>query len=337
VRFIIVDSINELIDLLHLSEVLGKESEILLRVNPNYTPRGLNRSSATGSRVGSAFGLDFMGGEVTAALDMLTKSSKIRFAGFHFHIGTGIRNPKDHANALRCIADLFRIARMRGLMVRVLNVGGGFASMTSRELTNSEMLLYQAFGIFPSGLKNGEHVSFADFARAISSEVLCHFPLQEIPELMFEPGRCITSPNQFLLLTVERVKERTGVAKWVIVDGGLSTVTLPTYYEYHEVLLCNNLHRPCSEKVNIIGPACFSGDIVYRNKWMPRVEPGEVIAIMDTGAYFTALESSFGFARPAIITVRESECRIVRSRESFEESIARDQLHQIVHQEENIP
>jgi hypothetical protein len=90
-------------------------------------------------------------------------------------------------------------------------------------------------------------------------------------------------------------------------------------------MMCRVL-RPRRRHVTIIGPACFAGDVVYRNKLMPDVRPGEVIAIMDSGAYFTAMESSFGFPRPAIAAVNESGCRLVRKREQFKEMISRDVL-----------
>jgi diaminopimelate decarboxylase len=150
------------------------------------------------------------------------------------------------------------------------------------------------------------------------------FGRDELPELLFEPGRCIASAAQFLLLTVHRIKERPGVGRWLIADGGLSTVTLPTFYEYHEVLLCNDVFRPRASRATIIGPACFAGDVIYRNKRMPDVHPGEVIAVMDSGAYFTAMESSFGFPHPAIVAVNGATCKLVRTRETFSEMVSRD-------------
>jgi len=63
---------------------------------------------------------------------------------------------------------------------------------------------------------------------------------------------------------------------------------------------------------------------VYRNKKMPVVDPGDVLAIMDSGAYFTALESSFGFPRPAIVTVSNGDSTLIRSRETYEEMVGRD-------------
>jgi len=326
VRLIVVDSIDELRALAGITRELMLGAHILLRINPDVVPRKMNRGTATGSRKGCAFGLDLKGGEVGIAFDVLKEMELVRFEGFHFHIGTGIRDPRDYARSFTRMRSLFEQARSMGFPVRVLDVGGGFASMTTREFTTAEMLAYHGLEVLPKSAVRADCASFDDFAGEVSRAVLRQFPLDDLPELVYEPGRCIVSPNQFLLLTVHRVKDRWGIRKWLITDGGLSTVAMPTYYEYHEVFLANDVGRPRTEKVTIIGPACFAGDVVYRNKLMPEVHPGEILAIMDSGAYFTALESSFGFPRPAIVSVNGSTCRLIRTRETFDEMVARDIL-----------
>lgn len=324
VRLIVIDSLEEIRILQKLAELTGATAEILLRVNPDYVPRGLNRGSATASRTGCAFGLDWKGGEVGAGIEMVRKPGRVRFRGFHFHIGTGIRRPEDYTAAFACLPELVAEAHRRGLGVDILDVGGGFASPTSREFTSREMLEYQALGMLPSPNGTRRTAGFADYAEAITHSVRKAFAGPELPELIYEPGRCITSANQMLLLTVHRIKRRAGKT-WLITDGGLGTVTLPTFYEWHEVFLCNDVRRPRTLRATIIGPGCFAGDVVYRNKPMAEVRPGEVIAVMDTGAYFLALESSFGFPRSAVASVRNGIHRLVRHRESFGEMTGRDE------------
>jgi diaminopimelate decarboxylase len=101
---------------------------------------------------------------------------------------------------------------------------------------------------------------------------------------------------------------------------------MPTFYERHEIILCNDISRKLSGKVTITGPGCFSADVVYRNISMPQISPGEIIAIMDSGAYFTSWESSFGFFRPAIVSVIDGRHRIIREREKFENMISLDKF-----------
>lgn len=324
VRFIIVDSLEELEDLNKICSASSKRADILLRINPDYTPRGTNQGSATASRKGCAFGLDLKGGEVSVALNQIKKWKRLEFHGFHFHIGTGLQEPKDYSKALQCLGQLKAVVEEIGYSIRVLDVGGGFASKTTREFTSRELLVYQGLERLPSGFRKQRAATFHGFTREISKTVKKYFPHRALPELLYEPGRCIASPNQFLLLTVHRIKERPGVKKWLITDGGLGTVTLPTFYEYHEIFLCNDVFRPKSEKITIIGPVCFASDIVYRNKLMPRVQPGEVLAVMDSGAYFTAMESSFGFPRPAIVSVKDTSVALVRRTETFSDMTGRD-------------
>ena len=325
-RLINVDSMSEL-ELLHkTAEEEGQDARILLRINPDLVPRGMNSGTATGSRKGCAFGLDLKGGEAERALAALKDMTRIRFYGYHFHIGTGIREPKEYSRVLERLAPLIRLTRRSGLEIKAMDVGGGFASMTTRELTTREFLVYQGLGRLPSGLPAGPGATFEDFGREIAGALTKLFPEGEPPELLAEPGRCIASPNQILLLTIQHVKARPGVRTWIITDGGLGTVTMPTFYEYHEVFLADDVARPRTKKVTIVGPVCFASDIVYRQKPMPPVRSGEVIAIMDSGAYFTAQESTFGFPRPAVVAVNGARSRLVRRRETYEDMVGRDQI-----------
>jgi diaminopimelate decarboxylase len=326
VRLIVVDSLEELEALLGVCTRLDSGADILLRVNPNYTPRGMNQGASTGSRKACAFGLDLAGGEVDRALARVEKMPRVRFRGFHVHIGTGIRDCRDYDRALRRLAPAFRSARTRGLGVEIMDVGGGFAASTTREMTTREMLLYQGWERLPTGTRLEDTGTFAGFGRAIASALSRLTPERELPELIVEPGRSIASSNQLLLLTVHRVKERPRVRTWLITDGGLGTVSMPTYYEYHEVFLCNDVNRPRTQRLTIVGPVCFAADVIYKNKPMPEVAPGEVLAVMDSGAYFTAMESSFGFPRPAIVAVSRGHHWVVRRRETYDQMIERDRF-----------
>jgi len=323
VRFIAVDSIEELALLGRIASERRTTAPVLLRINPDYVPRGMNQGTATGSRRGCAFGLDLKGGEPREAFARLRESKSLRFRGFHMHIGTGIRDPREYGGALDRLTPLVRAARVVGLPVEVMDVGGGYASRTTRELTTREFLVYQGLGILPS-FAPGPGPAFADFGREIAAAVGRVFAGGPPPEILFEPGRAIAGPNQILLLSVQHVKTRPRVRTWIVTDGGLGTVSLPTFYEYHEIFLADDVRRPRTGRATIIGPVCFASDIVYRNKPMPAVRSGETLAICDSGAYFTAQESSFGFPRPAVVCVAGPSARIVRRRETYADMTGRD-------------
>jgi diaminopimelate decarboxylase len=324
VRFVVIDSLAEMKKLDQTCKAVGKKAYILFRINPDFVPRGMNQGTATGSRKGCAFGLDLRGGEVEHAFEELEKYERIHFDGFQMHIGTGIRDPNDYRKVLERLKSLVRQTKKRGYEIRVLDIGGGFAAITTREMTTREMLIYQGWERLPTGIRSRDTFTFQDFAEAVTAGVSRIFEPGDLPELLIEPGRSIASSSQFLLLRVHGIKKRPGIKKWLLTDGGVGTVTTPTYYEYHEVFLCDDVKRRRTENVTIIGPVCFAGDIVYRNKRMPAVYPGEVLAVMDSGAYFTAWESSFGFPRPAIVVVKNGKHRLIRQRETFNNMISRD-------------
>jgi diaminopimelate decarboxylase len=326
IRFINVDSLFELEKINCLCNDHNKSVEVLLRINPDFVPSGMNNGSAAASRTGSPFGLDLKGGEVMDALEMIKGMKRIRFTGFHFHIGSGIQDTDDYRKALSGLKNILNDAEKLGFNVDVLDIGGGLGVSNSREMTTLELLLYQAFDLLPSVRISNKSVSFSNFADSVTAGVLSLFSHKKIPELIFEPGRCITGPNQLLLLKIHQVKERKGLKKWLVADAGIGTLTMPTYYEHHEVVLCNDIMRKASEKVTIAGPGCFSADVVYRNIVMPKAVAGEMIAILDSGAYFTSWESSFGFPRPAIVSVLNSRHSLLRERESFDHMMSLDKF-----------
>ena len=321
VHLIVIDSISELRNLLKIQERYSDKMDVLLRFNPDYIPKGLNKNSATGSRH-SSFGMDES--EISEALRIIKESAHLTFQGLHFHIGTGLRDPGVYSDVIRKMYPLFSMISTAGFVIRILDAGGGFASMTTRELSSLEMFASQAIGSYHLKFGNQKFFSFEDYHNEIYKAIKNFFGAN-IPVIYFEPGRCLVSPVQTLLVRVHRIKERNR-KKWLIADAGLGTITMPAYYEYHEMFLCNDFNREPKETVTITGPCCFASDVIYRNKLLPVVNEGEILALTDTGAYFNSLESSFNFNKPAIVAINGNDCRIVRRRETFSDMIQRDKV-----------
>jgi diaminopimelate decarboxylase len=335
VGLIVVDSLEELERLSNLARSYGRVADVLLRVNPDIVPSGMNAGSATGSRTGSAFGFDLKGGEVEDAVERLRTLTSLRLRGFHVHIGTGIAEPLEYRPAVLVLAELMGRAHHAGFAPDVIDIGGGFAAPHSREFTSREMLTYAAFGWLPRLVQPSPEPSV--FIETIAAEVRAQFAGQPLPHLLFEPGRSIAGPSQHLLLSVLGVKHRPGIGRWIVTDGGLGTVTMPTYYEVHEVFPCQAPMRPRTTTYTILGPGCFSGDIVYRHKRLPSVATGDVLALMDTGAYFTALESNFGHPRPAVVCVENGGVSLLRRRETADEFFARDdKANSVLHEPDTL-
>ncbi len=323
---IVVDGPQELAALSALARAARRTPRILLRLNPNCVPRGMNRASATGSRRNSVFGFDYAAGELEIALRALAAGSPLELAGFHCHVGTGISRPADYEQPARILVECLEEARRFGLPAGILDVGGGFGVPTSREYNTSEFLLYQAVGRIPRAPDPARFPTPREFARGVvgAIQAACAERRIPLPRLVLEPGRALVSGAGVLLVTVGAVKERPGAGTWAVTDGGAGTVAFPMYYEYHEVLLARAPCAPRTHRYTLVGPACFSADWICRNKPMPELRPGDVLAVCDAGAYFTVQESNFGFPRPPIVAVSGGACRLLRRRETFDDMTARD-------------
>jgi diaminopimelate decarboxylase len=265
-------------------------------------------------------------GEHRLAFDYCRRHPLLRFHGVHVHIGTGCKSAADYARVFRLIGPALLAARDQGLETRCLDFGGGYGSATAREFTSLEFLRYIGFGRLPPPPEPARQATFAEFAERISSAVesFCGEHGLPLPSLILEPGRALVSSNIFLLLSVLDVGPPKRGVSLVVTDGGRWTTTLQPTYEYHELFLCNDVSARRSERYTIAGSHAFGGDIITRNRRLPALEVGDVLALMDSGAYFTSMESNFGHPRPPYVAVRDGKARLLRRREEPEDMLARD-------------
>ena len=327
VKLIVVDSLFELEQLAEVAHHLGQAVDVLLRLNPDYRPRGMNASTAAASRKGAVFGLDQSAGEHKTAFDLCRTSPFLRYRGVHVHIGTGCRKAEDYSRAFQRFCPALVVAREEyGLETDFLDFGGGFGSPTAREYTTYEFLLYLGFGRLPAPPSPGHQSTFAEFADHICGalEEFCARHGLRLPHLILEPGRSLVSSNVLFLTSVLDVKPARRGPSWVITDGGMWTTTFPPTVEYHEIFLCRDVRAARTERYCVVGSHFFGGDYIVRNKRLPRVRAGDVLALMDSGAYFTAMESNFGHPRPPYVAVHQGQARLVRRREDCEDVLARD-------------
>lgn len=337
---LVADGPEDLEAILRASEVVARrrrdarlaadpDPRVLLRVNPDCVPKGMNRATATGSRRASVFGFDLAAGEVERALERLAAvrgKAPLRYAGLHCHVGTGIGFPGDYRRPLMRLLSCASFARRLGLFTEILDIGGGIGVPTSREMSTPEFLIYQGIGHLPGPSRPDRFPEHEEFAQSVCRTIhaACVREGLPLPRLVVEPGRSVVSGAGVLLVTIGRIKERRGAGVWAITDGGAGTVAFPLHYEVHEVLLCRDPEGERSFRYNIVGSACHSADTIYKGKRMPRLEVGDVLAVCDAGAYFTVQECNFGFPRPPIVSVRGGQARLLRRRETFEDMTARD-------------
>jgi diaminopimelate decarboxylase len=319
VGLIVVDALAELERLTPIAAEARRAVPIALRLCPDVVPRGMNISSLTGSRR-NQFGLDAPSGELAEAIARAARDPRLRLAGMMAHIGSGIHDLGSFRDTVERLLDAQLQARAAGAEPWLLDIGGGLGTERSHELTTLEMLGYLGLGRMPRPRRRGDERLMAHYAGVVTSAVVdgCRRCGMPVPELVLEPGRALVSDAQVLLLTVGAVRERRGVGRFAIADGGAMTVSMMFLSEYHAVLLVNR-EAPDDGRTSLFGRLPSPMDVVYRNCPLPRLAPGDVLAVMDAGAYFTSTATNFGGPRPGVVLLEGPEARLVRRRETYED------------------
>lgn len=271
------------------------------------------------------FGMSIRSGVAMDAIERIYKASNLRFRGLHIHLGTGIKNVQIYLQAIREVMDFSVLVERRlGMRTRYFDFGGGFGVPTVSPFSRLDLkLLANKLPVWTP--HTSVSPGFEEYGRAVGSLFRQYHSADQNdpPTILFEPGRAVTSSAQSLLLRVIATKRGENDVETVILDGGRNLV-LPPMWEHHGVFVASKANSPRERYYNLYGPLCHPGDLLFRAKWLPRVEIGDVIAILDTGAYFIPNQMNFSNPRPAVVMVAGGRPCLIRERESFENVISLD-------------
>ncbi|MBI4234152.1 MAG: diaminopimelate decarboxylase [Chloroflexi bacterium] len=302
---IVVDNLHELEVLEKLAAQAGKTQPILLRLTPGIDPH--THAHTTTGVLDSKFGIPVATGEAAEAVGRALACEHLELVGLHFHLGSPIFELEPYALALRVVIEFAAGLADRGLWMEELSPGGGFAIAYTRDQRPP---------------------SIGQYAEAITSTLkgqakTLGLPL---PRLVIEPGRAIVGPAGVALYTVGAVKEIPGIRKYVAVDGGMGDNIRPALYgARYEVLAANRMGEEVLEPATIAGKYCESGDILARDALLPRLAPGDVVALPAAGAYCPSMASTYNHnGRPAMVLVKSGQARLIRRRETYEDLLRND-------------
>jgi diaminopimelate decarboxylase len=318
------ESFAELERLNDVAERLGVTQPIGLRVNPfklpgffgSLHPKTLLEDAAF-CFPGCRFGFSL--GDVREAFKHLKSLKGLRLECIMMH---------PYYRAVDVLMPIFREAVENfGFEINYLNIGGGFDPGTGG--STGDLLLAldyvkRRLGLKPSldGRKSVRNIE--DVAKVIIENVKRQLGNLPMPALMAEPGRFIAGPSALLLLRVDHVKV-AGEFKWVFVDGG--TNVLPSFYERRKLLIANNGSASERELVNVVGPLLYPKDFIAIKAFAPRVKEGDILAILDCGAYSLSSSTQFLYPRPpAVLTNSHGEAYLIRERETYDDVLAKDRL-----------
>ena len=289
-----VESMPELHRLSRIAQEMGKRAPIAFRVNPHVEAGG-HAHISTGTPE-TKFGIAWH--EADAFYDEASRLPNIDPVGVAVHIGSQIMRVEPMRAAWETVISLTRRLRERGFSISRVDFGGGLGVP----------------------YKDGEDPDSPMLYARQAREVLGNLDVR----LMLEPGRLIAGNAGVLISKVEYVKERDG-RTFVILDAGMNDLMRPALYgAHHEVLPLRTPELGSTRRaVDLVGPICESTDRFAKDRPMPPLKEGDLVAFMTAGAYGATLSSQYN-SRPLVAEalVRGDACVVVRRRPTFEEMIA---------------
>ncbi len=282
-----VESEGELRLLSRVATDLATTAPVALRVNPDVDPR--THPYITTGLAANKFGIPMA--EAPALYELAAALPGIRIEGVGMHIGSQMEDLAPLLQAARSLATLARRLLEDGHTLRYFDIGGGFA------------------------ISYGD--THPDRASVVAPEV-CGLAKELGLVLLVEPGRSLVGAAGALLVRV-LYRKRNGAREFIIVDGGMNALLRPSLYGAVHTLLPVRQGTPLLE-ADVVGPVCESADFLLRGGQAPDVKPGELLAVLDAGAYGFSMASEYnGRPRPAEVLVDGGSCRLIRRRQTYEE------------------
>ena len=298
-----VESEHELQTLAEVAASLNLKAPVALRVNPDLPPKTHIKTDT--SVKGVKFGLDIE--TVLEVAKQYVGHASIEIVGIHMHLGSPILSTEPYAAGGKKALQLIDAMRQQGHPIRVLNMGGGFGVHYRKQ----EALPAQAF-----------------------AEVLVPIAKQAQCQLVLEPGRFIVA-NAGILLSTVLYNKSTGGKNYLIQDAAMNDLLRPTLYDsFHRIWPVNpkeplieypddfEAEIPETVAQDVVGPVCESGDFLAKDRRLPKMQAGDLLATFSAGAYGMAMASNYNSrVRAAEVLVTGDTYRLIRRRETFEDLV----------------
>lgn len=295
ILFFNVESMAELAEINRISGKLKRKTQVALRLNPDVD--AVTHKAITTGTLKNKFGIDLK----TARNIFLNqkKFPNLKINGIHIHIGSQITTVTPYLKAIRKVIAFKEDLEQQGIRLEYLNFGGGMAAdyITGSAKTAHEI----AKNLIP-------------LLKRINLKII------------MEPGRFIVANAGIFVTKVLYLKDN-GVKKFLIVDGGMNDLIRPSLYDaYHEIIPVKKTSSN-RETVDVVGPICESGDFFGKDRRLPQLSKGDLIAVMTAGAYGYSMSSNYNArCRVAEVIVKGSKMGIVNTRETFSDLVRGEKI-----------
>ncbi len=292
-----VESEPELHQLSRIAESMGKTAAIAFRINPDVDAKTHAKISTGKSE--NKFGIPWTSAREIYA--MAAKLPAIKIQGVDLHIGSQLADLAPFEKAFQRIITLVKDLRADGHNISILDLGGGLGIPYDRDETKP-----------PLPLEYGQMV------KKLVGHLGC--------KIIIEPGRLLVGNAGILVSKVIYVKDGED-RKFLIIDAAMNDLVRPSMYDaYHEIVAVKEAGR-ANAPFDVVGPVCETGDTFGRDRQLPIMESGDLLAIRSAGAYGAVMSSTYNTRRliPEVL-VKGTEFAITRPRPSYDDIIELDQL-----------
>jgi len=292
VKAINVESAGELARLEAIATRLGRVVRVAVRVNPDIDAKSHPHIS-TGLKI-NKFGVPL--DDARALVQTLGHRPALKLVAIHVHVGSQITTIDPLRRAAAVAADVSLELQRQGVPLEYVDLGGGL-------------------GVSYDG---AEVPSAAEYVGALVGEVR----RTSLP-IVLEPGRSVAAPAVALVARVIDVKPRTAASDFIIIDAGMTELIRPALYgAFHRIEPVSG--PPAGDHhYEIVGPVCESSDVVGRDRMLPALAAGDLVAIRDAGAYGSVMASNYNRRPlPAEVLVDGGTWRVIRRRQTVDDQLA---------------
>ena len=292
-----IESERDLELLSRLAAARGKRMPIAIRINPDVD--ALTHAKISTGKAENKFGIDI--NEAPRVFARAAQLPGVEPVSVALHIGSQLTDFAPYEQAFGRVAELVHTLRAAGIAIRHLDLGGGI-------------------GVPYRGGAGPDVAEYAEVVRRTVGDLDC--------DLLFEPGRYLVAEAGVLVGTVIDVKQ--GATRcFVVGDFAMNDLIRPTLYEaYHPILpVAEPASGAASVVVDVVGPICETGDFLARDRALPPIEPGDLLAVTHAGAYGAVMSSTYN-TRPMVpeVLVNGAQWAIVRPRPSYDALIGLDRM-----------
>jgi len=293
-----VESVNELKQINTVAKTMKKAVDVGLRINPEVDA-ATHHYITTGKKE-NKFGIDIL--LARKLFNEAKRYKHVNIKAVDMHIGSQITTIEPYVQAINKMKLLIAEMRGYGANIEYLDIGGGLGIIYNEEKPATADIFASAIKPLVKGLG---------------------------VKLILEPGRFIIG-NAGILVARVTYSKKGGTKNFLITDAGMNDLIRPSLYQAYHRILPVNVVKSKVMNYDVVGPICESGDFLAKDRHLPEVKEGDLIAVRSAGAYGMSMSSNYNSRRRAAeVLVKGGKAALVRERETFEDLVSKEKIVKI--------